>query len=151
MFEAEILYKSEQYQAVLDLFAKDGSFCVDETLKLKYMADTYIKLDQNDKAKECYEKLIERNNGCYDFYLGYLRTCGHDQLNASTSDEANGLKIQELLQPFVDKYPRLISLHRLILTYSGNGELFQTLFKAQAKRFLNKGTPSLINDFKSYL
>ena len=104
MFEAEILSSSGQHQAVIDLFSKEG-FCVDTTLKNKYMAESYIKMGNLEEAKKCYETLIERNNGCYEYYLGYMRTCGHEQLDAQSSDEANGLKIQELLKPFTDKYP----------------------------------------------
>lgn len=146
LFQMYMLFQSERYQDVLDLHEKSIKHVTDMLSADEMLAESQLKLGMLEKAKANYTRLINTNSSNKAYYEGYLQCCGLDLNNDDI-----GEKLKEELAPFIEKNPRLLFLDRLLVTHSGNGEMFENELKTYMQKVLKKGAPSLVNDLKHML
>lgn len=88
LFLVFMLMKIKKWEEALSTLNSKESAIVDKQVLLEYKAEIYQNLGKRDEAKKIYELLIERNNSCKKYYLGYL---GEELTNT----EETGRRVKE--------------------------------------------------------
>lgn len=148
MYEA-FLYKCHgKYDQAIKILLDYEKEIVDKNSRLELLAELYIKTDKKEDAKDCYEKLLERNPSCVKFYHGIFKSRGIDLDNL---DEAAEEQITEIIKNKIEEHPRLLFLKRFLLKFLNKEEEFRHHFEAYCRHFLEKGIPSLVNDIEKMI
>eukprot|EP01064_Diplonema_japonicum_P035335 TRINITY_DN763_c14_g1_i1.p1 TRINITY_DN763_c14_g1~~TRINITY_DN763_c14_g1_i1.p1 ORF type:complete len:733 (+),score=231.36 TRINITY_DN763_c14_g1_i1:55-2199(+) len=139
LYRCLIKFESGAWQETLDLFAKYGNKLVDKEYVYCTSAECHEKLDQWDKALQCYKELVEINPENKEFIEPYVETATRDGKKTPS----------EVFTELANTYPKSKTVQKL-QTDAASGEEFVKLATKMVKHYIIKGIPSLENALKSF-
>ncbi|GAA6015450.1 hypothetical protein JCM8202_002475 [Rhodotorula sphaerocarpa] len=147
LFHARVLEDAGEYERCLDFLGEKSGQIVDRTSYSVQRARLLLKVDRTESALWAWEVLLEENPESTEYIKATVQAKGGD---CDAQDDAAREHAVSILLDLQTKYPRSLSIPRLVLTLLPPAS---AQFRSRAATYLlnalSKGVPSLFADVKA--
>ncbi|KWU43445.1 N-terminal acetyltransferase A, auxiliary subunit [Rhodotorula sp. JG-1b] len=147
LFHARVLEEAGEYERCLDFLGEKSGQIVDRTSYSVQRARLLLKVGRTESALWAWEVLLEENPESTEYIKATVQAKGGD---CDAKDDSAREHAVSILVELQSKYPRSLSIPRLILTLlPATSDRFRSRTATYLLNALSKGVPSLFADVKA--